>query len=272
MEVIMLNNLRKETKQMKPLLGKSVLAFFILVFALTIPFWMLGAVTDLKLLPGLPVAALSTFCPMLAALILVYREKRASGAKLLLKRVLDFKKITLIWYAPILLLMPLVMVLSFGVMRLTGISVPIPVISIMSTIILSIVFFICALGEELGWSGYVIDPMQNRLGTLKASIILGLVWAIYHYIALLQIHRSVGWIAWWSLGTVAARVIIVWIYNSTGKSVTSAALFHMTINVTWQLFPISGSYYDPRISGSICALVAIIIIIIYRKRTLSVIQ
>lgn len=264
----MLNNLRKKTKKRKPLLGKSVLAFFILVFALTIPFWMLGAVTDLKLLPGLPVAALSTFCPMLAALILAYWQNRAKGVKLLLKQVLDFKKITLIWYTPILLLMPLVMVLSFGVMRVTGFSVPVPVISIMTTIILCIVFFISALGEELGWSGYAIDPMQNRLGTLKASIILGLIWAVYHYIALLQIHRSIGWIAWWSLGTVATRVIIVWIYNSTGKSVIAAALFHMTINVTWQLFPISGSYYDPRISGSICALVAIIIIIIYRKRTL----
>jgi membrane protease YdiL (CAAX protease family) len=42
---------------------------------------------------------------------------------------------------------------------------------------------IAALGEELGWSGYAIDPMQARWGALKASILLGIFWAVYHYIS-----------------------------------------------------------------------------------------
>jgi hypothetical protein len=36
---------------------------------------------------------------------------------------------------------------------------------------------------------------------------------------LLQHGRSTGWIAWWSLSTVAHRVLITWIYNNTGRSV-----------------------------------------------------
>ncbi len=58
----------------------------------------------------------------------------------------------------------------------------------------------------------------------------------------MQAHRSVVWIAWWCLGTVALRVVMVWLYNSTGKSVFAAALFHAVSNVCWQLYPIQGSF------------------------------
>jgi len=32
--------------------GRSPLAFFLLVFALSVPFWLIGAVTGIDLLPG----------------------------------------------------------------------------------------------------------------------------------------------------------------------------------------------------------------------------
>lgn len=174
-----------------------------------------------------------------------------------------------IWYLPNLLLMPAVMALSYGVIRLTGTLVPAPHIAVFSALALFTVFFIGALGEELGWSGYIIDSMQHRWGTLQASILLGVVWAIYHFVGLAQAYRSVAWIAWWSLGTVAARIIIVWLYNNTGKSVCVAALFPAMINVTWQLFPINGSFYDPRVTGLIMAGVAALVVVVWGPRTLA---
>lgn len=56
------------------------------------------------------------------------------------------------------------------------------------------------------------------------------------------------------------ETVMVWIFNNTGKGVFAAALFHMIINLTWQLFPVNGSYYDPRISGLILAVVAVIVV------------
>lgn len=47
----------------------SPLKFFLLVFALSIPFWLAGAATGLRLLPRLPGAALMFVCPATAALI-----------------------------------------------------------------------------------------------------------------------------------------------------------------------------------------------------------
>lgn len=251
-------------------LGRSPLAFFTLVYALAIPFWVIGGLTGLQLLPGLPVTALMAVCPALAALILTYWKKGSTGVTVLLKRAFDYQRITAkIWYVPILLLMPVVMMLSFVVMRLTGTPVPAPLISVLPTLILCAVFFVAGLCEELGWSGYALEPLQHRIGVLQASIVLGLVCTIFHYVALVQADRSVAWIAWWSLSTVALRVIIVWLYYNTGKSVFAVAIFHMMFNVTWQLFPVDGSYYDPRISGSILALVAVIVIVVWGPRTLT---
>ena len=96
-----------------------------------------------------------------------------------------------------------------------------------------------------------------------------MVWAVWHYVPLLQVHRSLEFIAWWSLGTVAYRVIIVWLYNNTGKSVFVAALFHTMIDLTWQVFPINGSYYDPRVTGLITAIVALVVVIVWGPRTLA---
>jgi len=104
-----------------------------------------------------------------AALILVYGENKTAGVIALLERSFDYKRIReKIWYAPIVLLMPGVMVLSYELMRLMGVPVPTPQISILATAGMFIAFFIAALGEEMGWPGYVIDPMQNRWGALQA--------------------------------------------------------------------------------------------------------
>jgi CAAX protease family protein len=248
----------------------SRLGFFLLAFVLAIPFWLLGATTGLELLPGLPVAALMVVCPVTAAAILTYREKGGVGVAALLKRSFDFRRIRAkAWYVPVLLLMPGVMALSFAAMRLAGVPVPAPQISLGPVLALCVVFFVGALGEELGWSGYAIDPMQDRWGAVPAAVALGLVWAVYHYVGLAQAHRSFEWVAWWSLGTVAVRVIMVWLYDNTGRSVFAVALFHMTQNTTWQLFPVHGSYFDPRITGSILALMAVGVSAVWGPRTLT---
>jgi len=250
---------------------RSPLKFFLLVFALSLPFLLAGPLVGYQLVPGVPVTALIVvFCPATAAITLVYRESKMAGVRDLLKRSFDYKRIKAkIWYAPLLLLMPVVTISSYGWMRWIGVPLQVPQIRVVATLAMSLAIFILALGEELGWSGYAIDPMQDRWGALPASILLGLVWAIWHIVPLVQVHRSPAWIAWWCLGTVAARVLIVWLYNNTGKSVFAAAVFHTTINVTWQLFPIRGSYWDPRVNGIIMAIAAIVVVAVWGPRTLA---
>ncbi|MGB8699076.1 MAG: CPBP family glutamic-type intramembrane protease [Thermosynechococcaceae cyanobacterium] len=249
--------------------NRSPLAYFILTFALSIPFWIAGALTHVQILPALPVSALEVLCMVGAASILVYRENGLASVAELLKRSCDFQRVRAkIWYVPTLLLMPCIMVLSYATMRLMGVPIPVPQFSLAKTFALVLLFFIAALCEELGWSGYAIDPLQERFGALQGALLLGGVWAAVHFIPLLQAQRSLHFIAWWSLATVAYRVIITWLYNNTGRSFFVATLFHAMSNLTWQLFPVDGSYYDPRVTGAIAAGVAIIVTIGWGPKTL----
>ncbi len=182
----------------------SPLTYIVLTFALSIPFWIAGALTNINCCPGIPISAFGIICPVGAAAILVYRENGHAGVLALLKRSFDFKRVEgELWYVPSILLMPCIMVLSYVVMRLMGVPMPAPQFSFATTLILFVVFFIAAIGEELGWSGYAIDPLQERFGALGGALLLGAVWAVWHVIPLLSVQRSLVWLAWWSLGTVA---------------------------------------------------------------------
>ncbi|NIM46330.1 MAG: CPBP family intramembrane metalloprotease, partial [Nitrososphaeria archaeon] len=46
--------------------------------------------------------------------------------------------------------------------------------------ILFLMFFILAIGEEVGWTGYAFERMEKRWNAFQASLILGIIWAAWH--------------------------------------------------------------------------------------------
>ena len=139
------------------------------------------------------------------------------------------------------------------------VPLPEPRIAPGPAVVLLVAFFVTALGEEVGWSGYVLAPLQERWGALRAAVLLGMVWAVWHTIPLVQAGRAGSWIAWWGLGTVGSRVIIVWLYDNTGGSVLAASLYHATSNLCWQLFPVAGSHYNPRVTSPLIVATAALV-------------
>ncbi len=243
---------------------KLPLDYFVLVFVLAIPFWLFGG-GKLPLPINLPVVALGTLVPAIAAAIVTYRRTGANGVKELLKRAVDYKKITnKLWYLPILLLVPFLLFLEYVIMRLVRLPLPDPIqIPILLALAFFPMFFIGDAGEELGWTGYATDPMQNRWGPFKASLILGIVWAIWHLIPWVETGNSPTWIAAQALNAVALRMLFVWFYNSTGKSVFGVILVHDMTNISEFLFPNYGSHYDPLIFA---ILVWLTTMILYLRR------
>lgn len=249
---------------------RPLLAFFVLVFALSVPFWVVGEIVHGELLPGLPVSALALISPVVAASIILYRRRGLKGVAELLRRSADFERIRRKrWYVPTLLLMPGVFALAYGVMLVLQRPMPAPQFDLAGVPVLILLFFVGGLAEELGWSGYATNPMQRRWGALGAALLLGGFWAAWHWIPLLQAERDLSWIAWWSVGTVALRVLHVWIYTNTGHSVFGQALFHATFNLAWQLFPNSGSQYDPVVVSPIIVAAAALAVALWGPRTLA---
>ena len=229
---------------------------------LSIPFWVLGAFVDItNLIPiKLPISALMFFCPMLAAIILTNKNGKNGALKLLLKRIFDVKKIKNKWWLlPAVLLIPVLIYFTYLVMIFLHLALPKPEIKLSTTLIFALLFFIGSIGEEVGWTGFITDPMQQRFGVLKTSFILGIVWAVWHIIPYIQTHRNATWIVWQCVGTVALRIIMVWLYNNSNKSLLAVIVCHTSINVSVNLFPNNGSHYDPFYFAIILILTAVII-------------
>jgi membrane protease YdiL (CAAX protease family) len=254
--------------------GKSPWAFLALVFALSLPFWVIGAVSgDLlqRLIPiKLPISALMFVSPVIAASILTYRESGPGGVRELLERSVDHARIGRpIWYAPMLLLWPGMMVLAYGLMATTGAALPEPQLPILMVPVFFVVFFFGAVCEEVGWQGFAYDRLRGRRNALEAGIILGAAWGALHIVPFMQIPQPPGWVVWQCLGMIPFRVLIVWLYNNTGSSVFAAIVFHATANVSQFLFPDYGSHYDPFYAFLIMAVVATAVVFVWGPETLA---
>jgi len=255
---------------------RSPYLFFILVYALSIPLWALNVIYPIHLpVDNLPVTDIvATFTPLIAASILMYREEGLSGVKNLLKRTFDYRRITKkAWYIPIILLMPAIYVLTYGIMRLAGLPVPAVWSPPLLTPLLFVAFFFAAAGEELGYTGYATDPMQARYTALTASLIIGLIHAIWHVPSAASIGYTLGLYIWGVIVLgVSFRILTVWIYNNTGKSVFAAILFHAVTNTGRSIFPGSRSafeLYDGAIGYGLIAIVTVIVVYLWGATTLA---
>lgn len=254
---------------------RSLLNFLLLLFGLSAPCWVLGAIYDVQIFPGLKLFQLPLALPMVTALILIYRENGRTGVFILLKRTYDLQNFKpKIWFLPILLIYPSLGLLDYWILRLLGTSIPPPHFSFDVILGYSIVFLM-TYGEELGLTGYAIDPMQNRFSALKSGILLGVLWAGYHIPGfIISGYYSFEWIFWHTLYLVATRVLFVWVYNNSGKSLFSMALFHWTFGLFWSLWPQENlqkavSFYDPRLCAFLAVLYAAVVVFLWGPKTLA---
>lgn len=239
--------------------------YFLLLVLLSLPIWIISEIIGAKLpLPiELPTSLFVILVPAITASILTYKETGKSGVKGLWKRVFDFHHIRnkrWLWVA--VLATPVIHFLSFLWLRWTGSPLPDPIIIPFHLVpLFFIAFIIGAAFEELGWMGYVYDPTEKRLGPLKAAILIGTVWALWHLVGDIQVGNSASWILWHRLSSIALRIIIVWIYRNSGRSVFTAILVHAMGNVSDFLFPNYGSHYDP-FSNFLFSIVLVVIALI----------
>ena len=257
--------------------NRQPLKFFLIVYGLSIPLWLIESMTNFKRssLDFSIIDILAAFTPLIAACILVYKDERRIGIYNLFKRIFDFARIVKkIWYLPVIFLPLFIYFFIYIVMYFT----PLPLannlyIPFKSIPFLFILFFAGAICEETGYMGYAIEPMQKRFGALRASILMGIPWAVWHYPSIIQQGHNAAWIAWGTLGTVAVRVLIIWIYNNTGKSLFACILFHTMFNLGRPLFPkdkIHNPLVDyPEIHYSLIAVFAVIITFLWGSKTLA---
>lgn len=236
--------------------------YYTLLFALSVPFWLLGAMVGRLALPiNLPIAALMAALPALVTLWLSWRDGGWSRVFELIARIVDFARIShpgWIWIA--VLLMPIALVVAYGLQLLAG--DPLPSFALMPTTLgaFLILFTLGGIGEELGWQGFVYPAMRVQWDALTSSLVIGSFWAIWHVVPFLQAGRSSEWILWQCLTMLPLRIITVWLFLNAGESVAVAILFHAMSNVAQFSFPAYGSHYEPLTCFVVLTAIAILIV------------
>lgn len=180
-----------------------------------------------------PLYYLAVWAPAIAALILVLLRHGFDGVRRFLSRLLLWRS-SLYWYGLIIIIMPL---LFYVAAILKGDEYQLfPFASV--TAYLVALFFMGVKGplEELGWRGLVLPLLQRRMAPIWASLVLGLIWALWHTPAFLLSGTVYG--AWafvpFVVGTVAISVIITPLFNRSGGSILLPALLHwQLINPLW---------------------------------------
>lgn len=165
--------------QRTPLLG-----FFVMTVVWSWACWALSP----AIRPQLPWLATllmfaGSFGPSLAAFVVVASTRPVGGLRAWLSRCLQWR-IGWGWWAFALLLPLAVMLLAAGMhIALGGDMATAPASGhlLMTVVNLPLVLLLGGpLGEELGWRGYALPVLQDRLGWRVASLGLGLVWGAWH--------------------------------------------------------------------------------------------
>lgn len=92
-----------------------------------------------------------------------------------------------------------------------------------------------ALGEEIGWRGFLIPELYHNFGFTKTSLISGLIWGIWHLPILLFADYNSGTPSWYAMSCfmvliVSMSFIYTWFRMKSG-SLWTAVILHGSHNL-----------------------------------------
>jgi len=103
-----------------------------------------------------------------------------------------------------------------------------------------------ANGEEMGWRGYVLPRLQAGHSALVASLILGVIWGLWHLPKFLG-PASDGSFALMIVKALGDAVLYSWLYNNTRGSLLLVTIFHASGNTAAFFLPLSAAGNGPLI-------------------------
>lgn len=188
-----------------------------------------------------------TMGPSLAALLVTVIIYGRKGLKDLIVPFLRVRnRFTFFWIA---LLGPgIIYVAAIGVHRIAGGELP-PFIMILEEwklLPLYLLFVVLMpwngpIGEEIGWRGFALSRLQNKIGALRASLFIGIIWGVWHLPTFFHSMGVTGVLAGhygillflliYTLGTVSNSIFMTWLYNkSRGSALIAGVVWHAFTN------------------------------------------
>jgi uncharacterized protein len=207
--------------------GRDVTFFFVLTFAYS---WGLAALWSVLFGDiALPLFVLLVAGPTLAALALTARREGAGAALRLASRLLRWRAPLRPWLIAAVAT-PLAGWLIGRLFATAGELEPLPLSALLPLLVMLVITG--PLGEELGWRGYALPRLLQRFSPFAATLLLGLVWGVWHLPAfflsgLPQEGLPIGWFMLMALGL---SVIATMLYLDSAGALLPVIVFHFMVN------------------------------------------
>lgn len=222
---------------------RGVVGFVVLSYAIAwgwaVPLALDGA--TVRPGEGRPTHLPSLMAPLVASVIVVGLTEGRAGLGDIVRRTVR-RRFAPVWWGVVIspAVVAAITVLGAG---LAGQELPawddfalfggLPATSVFVTF--AAVFVVNGVGEEAGWRGFLQDRLQGRLSPLSATLVVAVVWAVWHAPFFLILSTYSGFEARtlivFPLGLTAGAVILTWVYNHTGRSILAVALWHTIYNM-----------------------------------------
>jgi membrane protease YdiL (CAAX protease family) len=235
-----------------------LISYFVIAFAIS---WLIEATFVLSqdgsgLLPFkapmsfmVTVGIATSAGPAISAFVVTAIVAGTRGVTDLFRRIVHWR-VGLRWYLFVLVGLPITVTL--GTIMLPGALASATPMDVLPELLAYVPFFVYPaliaggpLGEEIGWRGFALPRLQDMHGPILASVILGVLWAVWH----MPIWFSGHWtqptipnIALYVLWITAVTFIYTWVFNNTQGSVLMAILTHASMDafpnaILWDHIP-----------------------------------
>lgn len=201
----------------------EIIVFLILVFVLSWFPWYAGIAPET-----------ATFMPSLIGLAMAFAVGGKQGGMDLLRSVGHWRvqpRYWLIaWFGPLS-----IFIIGLGIYLIAGGQPPSFTVFKQELHLLPIWLLVVFLpfngpvGEELGWRGYALPRLQQRSGPLIASLVIGIIWGIWHLPsffnpASVQASLGLAFLIPVVIGNISNSVIMTWLYNRAKASALVAGI------------------------------------------------
>jgi len=230
---------------------------------------VLGSSQILGVLPG------AYLGPVFSAFLVTLIADGRDGLRRWVRRLWHWR-VRWHWYAVALLGVPAVLLLTGFVF--SGGEIHAPSVLVLAVYVPALLFQMLTTGlaEEPGWRDFALPRLQDRFDPLRASLVLGPLWALWHLPLFLSDWGGFPDAHWsrpivFTVFCISFNFVVSWVFNRTGQSLPLVMLLHVSVNnfssVVWsELFPSLSSDLTLLAQATAAVVAAVVVLVGTRGR------